>query len=155
MNTFCPSKNNYQIKLIKNLYCGELGETQQMLQFLYFCYVTNINNDFYEILQTIQKDDSSHHNILGELLHGLGDEPSYFSGNHIPLSGVNFEYFIGLKNIINYALEIKEKIIINYKIAINKIQEKNIKKILENILADEQKHKQLLQNLQTKYTLKN
>lgn len=155
MTNFSPSKNDYQIKIIKDLYCGELGETQQMLQFLYFCYVTNVQSDFYETLQTIQKDDAAHHKILGEILQKLGGEPSYFSGNNIPLSGLNFEYYKGLKNILDYALEIKEKIILNYKIAINKISEKNIKKMLENILISEQKHKQLIQKLQEKYTLKN
>ena len=47
--------------------------------------------------------------------------------------------------------EMMEKSIINYKIAINKINEKNIKNLLENILVCEQKHKQIIEDLIKKY----
>ena len=52
---------------------------------------------------------------------------------------------------VNNDIEIKEKSIINYKIVLNKINQKNIKKSLENILICEQNHKQIIGNLIKKY----
>lgn len=148
------NKNTYQINIIKDLYSSEFGETESMLQFMYFCYVQKDNKQFCEKFFEIFQDEQKHHKILGELLFSLGESPTYFSSKNIPLSGVSFEYFVGLKNILSFALELKEKIIINYKIAINKITKTNIKNTLEKILTDEQKHKQILQNLMELYVSK-
>ena len=125
-----------------------------MLQFMYFCYVQKDNKQFLEKFLEILTDEQKHHKILGELLFSLGESPTYFSSKNIPLSGISFEYFLGLKNILSFALELKEKSIINYKIAINKITKLGIKQTLEKILVDEQKHKQILQNLIQLYSAK-
>ena len=151
METFNLGKNEYTIKTIKELYSGEFGETWQLLQFLYFSFVTSDINGLYDSILEIKKDDENHSKLLAKILIDFGEEPSYISSKNIPLSGINFEYFKGIKNILNYALEIKEKSIINYKIAINKINEKNIKNLLENILVCEQKHKQIIEDLIKKY----
>ena len=147
-------KNTYQINIIKDLYSGEFSETESMLQFMYFCYVQKDNKQFVEKFLEILTDEQKHHKILGELLFSLGESPTYFSSKNIPLSGIGFEYFLGLKNILSFALELKEKSIINYKIAINKITKLRIKQTLEQILVDEQKHKQILQNLMQIYSAK-
>jgi rubrerythrin len=69
----------------------------------------------------------------------------------VPLSGRDFEYFKGIKQMLEYGISQKEKSIINYKIIISKILEKEIKNILEIIICDEQKHKEMLENLLKKY----
>ena len=144
--------NDYYSKLIKEIYAGDNGETFMFLQFLYFSYtLSSFENEFTKTFYLISQDDIDHHAMLGECLVKLGGEPTYISSKNIALNGINFEYFKGLKQIIEYAIEIKEKSIINYKILLNKIQEKEINNILEMILCDEQKHKELLENMLKKY----
>lgn len=81
----------------------------------------------------------------------LGGDPTYYSSKNTYLNGKNVEYTKGIKQMILRGIEIKEKSIINYKILISKIIEKEIKNILEIILVDEQKHKEMLKNMLKKY----
>ena len=146
------SPNEYYAKLIKDAYIGEDSETYLMLQFLYFSYIlSNFENDFVSSLYTIAQDDIDHHLLLGECIVKLGGDPDFISNKNTPLSGMNFEYLKSIKSILDYGIELKEKSIIKYKILINKIVEKEIKNILETILIDEQKHKEMLINMRKKF----
>ena len=143
--------NNYYANLIKSVYVGEESETNLMLQFLYFSYVlSNFENDFSKAFYDIAQDDLDHHSMLGECLVRLGGDPNFINKN-VPLSGKDFEYFKGIKQMLEYGICQKEKAIIKYKIIINKILEKEIKNILEIIICDERKHKEMLENLLKKY----
>ncbi len=151
VNIYGVSKNEYETKLVKELYSGDNGQIFQMMQFFYFCnalYDIDELNNFFEQMFEDCKNNSQ---ILAKILFKNSEEPSYISSKNIPISGINFEYYKGIKNILNYTLEIKEKSIINYKIVLNKINQKNIKKSLENILICEQNHKQIIGNLIKKY----
>ena len=151
MNIYGVSKNEYETKLIKELYSGENGQIFQMMQFFYFCNVLYDIDELNNFFEQMFEDCKNNSQILAKILFKNSEEPSYISSKNIPISGINFEYYKGIKNILNYTLEIKEKSIINYKIVLNKINQKNIKKSLENILICEQNHKQIIGNLIKKY----
>lgn len=151
MNIYGVSKNEYETKLIKELYSGENGQIFQMMQFFYFCNVLFDIQELKDCFEQMFEDCKISSNILAKMLVENYEEPSYISSKNIPISGINFEYYKGIKNILNYTLEIKEKSIINCKIALNKINQKNFKKQIENILICEQKHKQIIVNLINKY----
>ena len=151
VNIYGVSKNEYETKIIKELYSGENGQIFQMMQFFYFCNVMYDIKELKECFEQMFEDGKTNSQILAKLLIENYEEPSYISSKNIPISGIYFEYYKDIKNILNYALEIKEKSIISCKIALNKINQKNIKKQLENILICEQKHKQIIINLINKY----
>lgn len=144
--------NKYYSNLLKDAYAGEEGETNSFLQFLYFSYIlSSFENEFSSVFYEIAKDDIDHHAMLGECIVKLGGDPSYFSPNDVPASGKDLEYCKGIKQILTLGIEIKEKSIIKYKILLAKIMEREIKNILEIIVSDEQKHKELLENMLKKY----
>ena len=146
------NQNNYYANLLKDAYSGEVGETFSLLQFQYFSYViSNFENEFTSQFYMIAQDDLEHHSMLGECIVKLGGDPTFISSKNIAINGNNFEYVKGIKQMILQGIEIKEKTIINYKILIAKISEKEIKNILEIILTDEQKHKEILENMLKKY----
>ena len=151
VNIYGVSKNEYETKLLKELYSGENGQIFQMMQFFYFCNALYDIDELNKIFDQMFEDCKNNSKILAKILFENSEEPSYISSKNIPISGINFEYYKGIKNILNYTLEIKEKSIINYKIVLNKINQKNIKKSLENILICEQNHKQIIGNLIKKY----
>ena len=144
--------NKYFASLLQDVYAGQNGESKMFLQFLYFAYVLcNFDKEFVDSFYIIAKDDIEHHNLLGEMIVKLGGDPLYVSSKNIAMSFAEIESIKSLKQIINFGLNLKEKTIIEYKILLAKITEKEIKNILEIIISDEQKHKEMLENLLKKY----
>ena len=144
--------NGYYANLLQDVYAGSNSESKMFLQFLYFAYtLCNFDNDFLDVFYKIAKDDIEHHSLLGEMIVRLGGDPVYKSSKNVYMSFDEIEDIKGLKQILNLAIELKEKIIISYKILLKKIVEKEIKNILEIIVCDEETHKELLENLLKKY----
>ncbi len=144
--------NSYYANLLKEVYAGNDSETMMVMQFLYDSYtLSSFDNDFVEQFYLIAQDDIEHHKLLGECIVKLGGDPVYCSSNNLFFNGKNIENDRGIKQMITRGIEIKEKSIINYKILIAKIIEKEIKNILEIILVDEQKHNEMLKNMLKKY----
>ena len=144
--------NKYYADLLQDAYAGKHGESKMFLQFLYFSYVLcNFDKEFADCFCLIAKEDIEHHNLLGEIIVKLGGDPLYVSSKNIAMSFAEIEALKSLKQIINLGIELKEKTIIDYKILLAKIAEKEIKNILEILISDEQKHKEMLENLLKKY----
>lgn len=144
--------NEYYAKLVKTAYVGEESETNMLLQFLYFSYVlSGFENEFTTAFYKIAQDDLDHHSMLGECLIKLGGDPNFVTSKNVVFSGNDIEYFKGTQQMLEYGISQKEKAVINYKILMNKIAEKEIKNTLEIIVCDEQKHKEILENLLKKY----
>lgn len=146
--------NSYYAGVIKNLFGGSDSETNYFLQFLYYSYITtNLENEVSALMYNIAQDDIDHHAMLADCILCLGGDPIYASSSNVWFSGKNVDYLKSTKQIILIAIEMKEKSIIDYKTAISKIPEKEIKNVLEIILADERKHKEQLESLQNKYNI--
>ena len=144
--------NNYYSTLLQDAYCGEDGETFYFLQFQYFCYIlSSFENEFTDEFYKIAQDDLDHHTMLGECIVKLGGDPIYKNSKGVNFNLKDIEYLKGIKQIFTYCIELKEKSIINYKILLSKIMDKEIKNILEIILSDEQKHKEVIENMLKKY----
>ena len=146
------TQNNYYYNLLKDMYSGEFSETASLLQFLYFSYtLSDFENEFVPLLYSIAQDDLEHHTMLGECLIKLGGDAKYINSNSIAFGTTKLEYTKNIKNMLEYGIEFKERSLINYKTILNKVAEKEIKNILELIICDEQKHKDILMGLLQKY----
>ncbi len=144
--------NNYYATLLQDTFASQNSETKNILQFLYFSYVlSSFENDFGLEFYSIAQDEIFHHKLLGELIVQLGGNPKYFSSKGMAFSGGFIDEIKGIRQIIETSIELKEKSIINYKILVAKIAEKDIKNILEIIISDEKKHLDLLKNMLKKY----
>lgn len=144
--------NNYYATLLQDIYAGTNGKTKSILQFMYFSYIlSSFENEFSSEFESIVQDDFIHHKILGKLIVQLGGNPTYISSKGVYFSGNCIESIKGIRQILEMSIEIKKKSIINCKILLAKIAEKDIKNILEIIISDEQKHRDILKNMLKKY----
>lgn len=136
------SQNGYFAQLLKSLYVGENSESFCAMQFLiYSSNLSNFENEITTLLHKIAKDDFNHANKIGGLIITLGGD----------LKNENLQnkycFSKNINEIINNSIKIKENCLINYKIIRNKIQNSLIKKEIQIIIADEQKHYELLKKL--------
>ena len=84
----------------------------------------------YEFLKKLYEDDIEHTQRLAEILVLMGSDPKLINTQNIWLSGKSIDYVKSYKQMLYTNLELKEKIIIDYKTAINKISDSNINLIL-------------------------
>ncbi|MBE7074686.1 MAG: hypothetical protein E7376_01740 [Clostridiales bacterium] len=137
--------NGYYEGIIKSLYAGNEGE---ILTFLQEMYQANLVFPFekqqYEFLQKLFTDDIEHTKRLAEILVLMGADPKLINTQNIWLSGKSIDYVKSYKQILYTNLELKEKIIIDYKTALNKISDNNINLILSLNLEDEILHKNMI-----------
>ena len=140
--------NNFKISLLKDAYCGETSEMFCILQMSYFAYTASgLGSDFAEIFLNIVEDEERHQKILGKFIVEQGGDLEFDVENFKHL------YFTkNIKNMLEKAIDLKEKCIINYKLLLTKISDVHTKNITKNIVADEQKHVLWLRDALEKYT---
>ena len=140
--------NNFKISLLKDAYCGNHGEMFYVLQMSYFAYTASgLGSDFAEIFLNIVEDEERHQKILGKFIVEQGGDLEFDVENFKHL------YFTkNIKNMLEKAIDLKEKCIINYKLLLTKISDVHTKNITKNIVADEQKHILWLRDALEKYT---
>ncbi len=74
----------------------------------------------------------------------MGGDPKYLSVQNVWISGRSVDYVKSYKQILYTNLELKEKVIIDYKTALGKINDQNINLILSLNLEDEILHKNMI-----------
>ena len=137
--------NGYYQGIITNLYAGNEGEVLTFLQEMYQAnLVFPFEKEQYEFLKKLYQDDIVHAGRLAEILVLMGGAHKYLTAQNMWISGKSVDYVKSYKQILYTNLELKEKTIIDYKTAINKINDKNINLILSLNLEDEILHKNML-----------
>lgn len=79
-------------------------------------------------------------------------DPIYCNSEGKWLGGRQIDYIKDTRQILLLNLEAKEKSIIDYKIAISKIENQQIKTLLSSILPDEENHRTILKDLINKFS---
>ncbi|MEG1751498.1 MAG: hypothetical protein RR140_00180 [Clostridia bacterium] len=144
--------NAYYCGLIQNLYAGTEGELCTTMQFFYSANILSpFNKNLSSILEQISKTDFLHASMLSDLIIRLGGDPILINNQGKWLSGRSLDYIKDTKQIISLNLELKEKIIIDTRTAIAKIDDIQVKQVLFQILSDEILHRKSLQNLKRVY----
>lgn len=98
-------------------------------------------------MKKIALDDLKHQELLANAIQMTSGNPIYCNSEGKWLGGRQIDYFKDIKRILNTNLELKEKTIIDYKVAISKIENAQIKELLSTILEDEEEHRSKLKNL--------
>lgn len=144
-NKLIIKPNGYYEGIIKGLYSGSEGEVLTFLQEMYQAnLVFPFEKEQYEFLKKLYEDDIEHSQRLAEVLVLMGSDPKLLNTQNVWLSGKSIDYVKSYKQMLYTNLELKEKTIIDYKTAINKISDSNINLILEMNLEDEILHKNML-----------
>lgn len=145
-------KNSYYCGILKNLYAGSEGECVVFLQLKYQIYILkNFRAEIACLLEEIVKTELLHQQLLANAILMSGGDPTYANSQNKWLGGRQIDYVKDIKQIISYDIEIKEKVVIDYKIAIAKIDNVEIKKLLASILQDEEIHLRKLKNIQKNF----
>lgn len=105
------------------------------------------NENVFKSLQKISLDDLNHQELLANAIQMTAGNPKYCSSAGKWLSTRQIEYVKDTKQIIKLNIENKERAIINYKIAISKIDNNQIKNLLSSILNDEEEHLKMLKDI--------
>jgi len=144
-NKLIIKPNGYHEGIIKSLYSGTEGE---VVVFMQEFYQENILYPFereqYEFIKKLRLDDMEHAKRLAQILVIMGSDPRYINSKNMWISGRNVDYVKSYKQMLYTNLEMKEKIVIDYKTAISKIEDKNINLILALNLEDEILHKNMI-----------
>lgn len=146
-NKLTIKPNGYYEGIVKGLYSGNEGEVITFLQEMYQANIVfPFEKEQYEFLKKLYTDDIEHTTRLAEILVLMGADPKLINVQNIWISGKSIDYVKSYKQILYTNLELKEKIIIDYKTAINKISDNNINLILSLNLEDEILHKRMIVN---------
>ncbi len=141
-------RNSYYSGILQNLYSGSESETIIFLQLQYHSYIlSSFNDQISNLLQEIALQDLKHQELLAHAIQMTSGDPIYCNSQGKWLGGRQVDYIKDTKQIIMTNLEMKEKIIIDYKLAISKIANQQIKTLLSVILADEESHRDILSNI--------
>ena len=133
--------NSYYQGLLQNLYAGNDGEISSFFQFTYQNFILSpFGNNHASVFSKIASEDLLHAKILAEAVLMLGGDPVFCNNQGKWFGGRAVDYVKGVKQMLDLNIEAKEKHIIDYKTVISKIDEQQIKKMLQGILADEENH---------------
>ncbi|MFQ6749361.1 MAG: ferritin family protein [Clostridia bacterium] len=149
MAYFVPKKipylapNKYYAKILQNIFAD--GETISFLQFSYQSFLLcPFGNKLGFEFEKIAGDDLLHQRALAEAIVRLGGTPIFQNNAGAFLSGKNILPQQDLQTMILQNIALKEQMIIDYKMALSKIENKILQKLLQSIVQDEEFH---LQNL--------
>lgn len=141
-------KNSYYSGILQNLYAGSEGEVVLFLQLRYHSYILdNFNEQLSKVLQEISLDDLKHQELLANAIQMTSGDPIYCNSESKWLGGRQIDYIKDTVQILKLNLEAKEKTVIDYKIAISKIENQQIKLLLSSIVTDEQSHCKMLKDM--------
>ena len=131
------------------MYCSNESE---IVSFLQFEYQKNLllpfGNEYARFFGYVAQEDLFHSSLLAETIISLGGLPVYCDNQGKWLGGRRIDYVKNIKSMISFDIELKEKMIIDYRTAISKIDDIKIKKLLEMIVNDEQNHCSRLKELE-------
>lgn len=141
-------KNSYYSGILQNLYAGSEGEVILFLQLRYQAMILkNFNPKISNILNEIALCDLTHQELLSQAIEKTFGNPIYATSTGKWIGGRQIDYVKNIKQILLINLEAKEKSIIDYKVAISKIDNVQIKLLLSAILSDEENHRLILKKL--------
>lgn len=141
-------KNSYYSGILQNLYAGPEGEVVLFLQLRYhYNILKSFSPKIAEVLSEISLTDLKHQELLANAIQMTYGNPIYATTQGKWIGGRQIDYIKDTKQILLTNLEAKEKTIIDYKIAISKIENNQIKLLLTSILADEENHRLILKKL--------
>ena len=141
-------KNSYYSGILQNLYAGPEGEVVLFLQLRYHYNILKLfNPKIADVIYEIALTDLKHQELLANAIQMTYGNPIYATTQGKWLGGRQIDYIKDTKQLLLANLEAKEKTIIDYKIAISKIENTQIKLLLSAILADEENHRLILKKL--------
>lgn len=144
--------NSYYSGLLQNLYAGSESSISLLLQLLYdanilSCFSRDIAKTFFEFSQ----DEIHNQYILSQCILMVGGDPLFLNSQNKWFSGRNVDYVKDIRQIIILLIENIEKIILDLKLTISKIDDFQLKKHLTTVLRNEKEHLEKINEMKNTY----
>lgn len=136
------------------LYAGNISELTAVNQYSFQSIYLNDYIDLSNILKTISITEMEHIRILGELIKALGLTPyfiSYINNKPIPWNSDYVNFTTNYREMLVSNINGENKAIEKYRNFLNETNDENIKKIIDRIILDEQKHVEIFSKLLMQY----
>lgn len=122
-------------------FAGELGELSAITQYIYEHIQLKQHNLISKTLVRIAIQEMKHLALIGEVIKMLAEEPMYINSNQQPWSSKNVKYDIrDMAKIMDYNIETEKMAIKGYEKILNYTGNKQLRKLWERILLDENTH---------------
>lgn len=150
------SANSYYEGLIQNFYGGAKGCFSAFMHFFYQYNQSLVYAEEYaEIFEMLYKCELENCTVLSKILIKMGGDNKYYSCARKFLSGYNVDYVKNFSKIFLIDIEILEINIIELKGLILKIENKEIKDELKNVLTNKKNSLKILKEFYFKNNLIN
>ncbi len=144
-------RNVAEINLLMPVYGGRDSETTACLNYVYYSYVTKEKHpDLSECMEGIGIVEMKHHELLGVAIVKMGGTP-YVGGRYNYWQGNYVNYAKDPALIIRNAIYGEKQAISDYRSVASKTGSPSIKNLVDRIIADEEIHLNILNELKEKY----
>ena len=135
------------VRLLKNLLSGRFGELTGIHTYLYQNLISNgTNQNLANALNELSLEELLHANLLGNAIVNFGGNPRFSNGQGTFWSGRNINYETNQNTFLRNNILREQRAIQNYQDAINRITNQSLKQLLGEIIADKNRHIQVLQS---------
>jgi len=139
-------------QIISDAYAGQGSETTAIAQYWSHRYFVKNIPDVYVAYKYITIVETTHLELLGNLILTLGVNPLFYSYETSQYwSGYNPDYQLTLNQILQSDIQGEREAIAHYNRIINSIDEKSIQALVRRIILDEEKHIEELTRLYKRY----
>lgn len=146
--------NSYYCGLLQNLYSGNESAINLLLQFIYDANILSaFSNDIAKLFYEFAFNELRNQYVLSQCIIMLGGDPMFINSQSKWHSGRSVDYVKDIKQILLLLIENNEKIILDYKTTISKIDDLEIRKHLFTILKTEKYHHSKLLELKSIYLM--
>ena len=125
------------VRLLKYLLGSRISELTLVNQFLFqSIIIRQSNTNLYNTLINFIEETNSHIDVLSNAILKFGGNLKFSNGQGTPWSARYLLYKTNVNDFLNYNIKLLEKVINNYKKAINCINNESLKQILNQIIED-------------------
>ncbi len=146
-------KSAYYAKILSHIYASSESELTAILQYSYETFLIQ-DEPLRKIIKEISIVEMHHLEILGTLIHLLGNDPVFVDLSECKNAYWNSDYIYydtDFRTMMDINIESEKNNIRNYQMVLNVIEDKYIQEILKRILEDEYLHLEIFMKLRTSH----
>ncbi len=146
-------QNSEYAQILLQDYAGSVSEFTAIMLYTYQQIIKSQDNkQFAKTLEEISIDEMRHLELLGRTISLLGLEPEYHTidcsnNKEIPWTAQNVNYVTKIKEMLLVNIQSEQQAIINYEEHRKIIDDKYIKQLLTEIIADEEEHLRIFKRM--------
>ncbi|MFR0822001.1 MAG: manganese catalase family protein [Clostridia bacterium] len=138
--------NTTYATLLYDDFSGNLGELSAVLQYVYE-HIQFVNYaEISKVMLSIAIQEMRHLDLVGNLIKTLGRQPTFISSMGETWSAKDIRYKTGnLQETMTYNIQTEKAAIAGYKKAIGYTKNRDIQKLFDRIILDEENHISIFQ----------